>query len=82
MARRIASVEAMGGDASLVRSQYKVRRSISQLIESGARGYQQRPDDPLTPNIDEADRTTPEYLQAQAWAGAQLEAIRKMTGGR
>ena len=81
MARRIASVEAMGGDASLVRSQFNVRRSINKLIESGARGYKQLPDDPLTPNIDEAKITSPEYLQAQAWAGAQIEAIRKMTGG-
>ena len=80
MAKRIVSVEAMGGDASLIRSQYKVRQSISQLIDSGAKGYQQREDDPLTLNINEADRTTPEYLQAKAWAGAQLEAIRKLTG--
>ena len=80
MAKRIVSVEAMGGDASLIRSQYKVRQSISQLIDSEARGYQQLEDDPLTLNINEADRTTPEYLQAKAWAGAQLEAIRKLTG--
>lgn len=81
MVKRIASVEAMGGDASLVRSQFNVRRSINQLIDSGAREFQQLEDDPLTLNIDEAEITSPKYLHAKAWAEAQLEAIRKITGG-
>lgn len=81
MVREIASVEAIGGNASVTRAHYNVRQSINQLIDSGAREYQQLEDDPLTPNVDEAEITSPKYLQAKAWAGAQLEAIRKMTGG-
>jgi len=80
MVEEIASVEAIGGNASVTKAHYNIRKSIKQLIDSGAREYQQLEDDPLTPDIDEAAITTPEYLKAKAWAGAQIEAIRKLTG--